>query len=104
MQHCVAGYDIDCHRGKSHVFSVRDAKSQRISTLELRPKRAGTRYGKTHKYVIAQDRGAKNAVVSAACKKAAEQFLKMLNDALKVADSRSTDCKSADRRSQKECA
>lgn len=85
MRHCVAGYDGDCHRGKSHIFSVRDAKGQRISTLELRPKFAGAIYGKTHKYVIAQNRGVENTAVSAACKKSAEQFLKMLTELSKLA-------------------
>ena len=98
MQHCVAGYDGDCYRGQSHIFSVRDAKSGRISTLELRPKRScrrqpGTRKG-SWQYAIAQNRGVQNAAVSAACKTAAERFLKQVNDFLKVAT-----CKP-----QKECA
>ena len=98
MQHCVAGYDRDCHRGQSHIFSVRNAKGCRISTLELRPKRSckqqhGTRKG-YWQYVIAQNRGHQNAAVSAACKTAAERFLKQGNDFLKVAT-----CKP-----QKECA
>ena len=98
MQHCVAGYDGDCYRGQSHIFSVRDAKSGRISTLELRPKRSCRRQPGTRKeywqYVIAQNRGHQNAAVSAACKTAAERFLKQVNDFLKVAT-----CKP-----QKECA
>ena len=98
MQHCVAGYDGDCHRGQSHIFSVRNAKGGRISTLELRPKRSCRRQPGTRKeywqYVIAQNRGHQNAAVSAACKTAAERFLKQVNDFLKVAT-----CKP-----QKECA
>ena len=93
MRHCVAGYDGDCHRGRSHIFSVRDAEGNRISTLELRPKQK-TRKGKYWQYAIAQNRGVENAAVSAACKKASEEFLKMLNDLFRVADSKS----------QKECA
>lgn len=99
MQH----YDGDCHRGQSHIFSVRNAKGFRTSTLELRPKRScrrqpcGRQPG-THKggwqYAIAQHRGVQNAAVSATCKTAAERFLKQVNDFLKVAT-----CKP-----QKECA
>ncbi|MHB1882816.1 MAG: PcfJ domain-containing protein [Acidithiobacillus sp.] len=103
MQHCVAGYDGDCHRGQSHIFSVRNAKGGRISTLELRPKRScrrqpGTRKG-SWQYGIAQHRGVQNAAVSATCKTAAERFLKQVNDFLKSAD-----CKSATCKPQKECA
>ncbi|MHB8225391.1 PcfJ domain-containing protein [Acidithiobacillus sp.] len=98
MQHCVAGYDGDCYRGQSHIFSVRDAKGGRISTLELRPKRSCRRQPGTRKggwqYAIAQHRGVQNAAVSATCKTAAERFLKQVNDFLKVAT-----CKP-----QKECA
>uniref|UniRef100_E6QBC9 Uncharacterized protein n=1 Tax=mine drainage metagenome TaxID=410659 RepID=E6QBC9_9ZZZZ len=82
MQHCVAGYDGDCHRGRSHIFSVRDAKGSRVSTLELCQKQK-TRKG-IPQYVIAQNRGVQNATVSASCRKAAEQFLKVVNDFLKV--------------------
>ncbi|MBU2764917.1 hypothetical protein HAP94_01595 [Acidithiobacillus ferrivorans] len=88
MQHCVARYDGDCHRGQSHIFSIRNAKGCRTSTLELRPKRR-TRKG-DWQYAIAQNRGVQNAAVSAACKTASEQFLKQVNDFLKVAA-----CKSA---------
>ena len=98
MQHCVAGYDGDCHRGQSHIFSVRNAKGVRISTLELRPKRSCRRQPGTRKgywqYAIAQHRGVQNAAVSASCKTAAERFLKQVNDFLKSAT-----CKP-----QKECA
>ncbi|MBU2827577.1 MAG: PcfJ domain-containing protein [Acidithiobacillus ferriphilus] len=98
MQHCVAGYDGDCHRGQSHIFSVRNAKGGRISTLELRPKRSCRRQPGTRKgywqYAIAQHRGFQNAAVSVTCKTAAERFLKQVNDFLKVAT-----CKP-----QKECA
>ena len=103
MRHCVAGYDGDCHRGQSHIFSVRNAKGCRISTLELRPKRSCRRQSGTQKggwqYAIAQHRGVQNAAVSATCKTAAERFLKQLNDFLKSAD-----CKSATCKPQKECA
>ncbi|MHB1494090.1 MAG: PcfJ domain-containing protein [Acidithiobacillus sp.] len=104
MQHCVAGYDEDCHLGQSHIFSVRNAKGCRISTLELRPKRycrrqPGTRKG-DGQYTIAQNRGPQNAVISTDCKKAAELFLKTVNDFLKVAA-----CKAdAAGQAQKECA
>ena len=81
MQHCVAGYDEDCYRGRSHIFSVRDTQGTRVSTLELRPKQK-TRKGATQ-YAIVQNRGIQNAVVSPACKKAAEQFLKRVNAFLK---------------------
>ena len=83
MRHCVAGYDGDCHRGQSHIFSVRDAKGRRVSTLELRVK---TRNGQ---YVIHQNRGTQNAAVSTACRVAANSFLKMVNDFLKATAKRS---------------
>ena len=102
MLHCVTGYDGDCHRGRSHIFSVRDASGGRVSTLELRPKQK-TRKG--IQYVVAQNRGVHNVAVSAACKKAAEQFLKTVNDALKVADHKAyAACKDAASMPQKECA
>ena len=77
MQHCVAGYDGDCHRGQSHIFSVRNAKGQRVSTLELCPSKKTRKFG--HGYSIKQNRGAQNAVVTTACRMAANQFLTMVN-------------------------
>lgn len=83
MQHCVDDYDGDCHRGQSHIFSVRNAKGQRVSTLELRPSKKTSKSGR--QYVINQNRGVQNAAVSAACRMAANQFLTVVNDFLKAA-------------------
>lgn len=92
MRHCVAGYDVDCHRGQSHIFSVRNASGDRVSTLELRPKQK-TRKG-IPQYVVAQNRGRENATVSASCRRAAEQFLKVVNDFLKANGcNKPADCK-----------
>ena len=82
MQHCVAGYDGDCYRGQSHIFSLRNAKGQRVSTLELRPSKKTSKSGR--QYGINQNRGTQNAAVSTACRVAANQFLEMLNDFLKA--------------------
>ena len=81
MRHCVAGYDRDCHRGQSHIFSVRDAEGRRISTLELRSSLKSRK--KPQRYVIAQNRGVENAPVSADCQKAAKRFLDAMNGFLK---------------------
>lgn len=78
MSHCVAGYDGYCHYGRSRIFSVRNDRGQRVSTLELC--RSNLRKRKRKQYAINQNRGVRNAAVSSACQRAADQFLRMVND------------------------
>ncbi len=71
MHHCVATYADICHDGQSHIFSIRTESGKRISTMELCMSKK--------KYHINQNRGPRNADISADCRKAAKKFLEMVN-------------------------
>lgn len=76
MEHCVGMYDFKCASGKSHIFSVRNADGERISTLEIGvglTKRSG------RKFFILQNLGFRNRQPPISCRRAAKAFLNHVN-------------------------
>jgi hypothetical protein len=64
MRHCVGGYAQQCLSGGSHIFSVRDAKGLRLSTLQLVQRDRSVSVGQN--FAFANGR-ASNLAVEAGC-------------------------------------
>lgn len=75
MEHCVAGYDLKCADGQSHIFSVRNANGERVSTLEI-----GYTSKSKRKFIMLQNRGIRNCEPPKPCCKAAKKFLNYANE------------------------
>ena len=68
MHHCVGGYDSLCMRGRTQIFSLRTAKGERLSTLELvaREIRPGVFWFTEEQHLAAYNRPPPGEAVAAA--------------------------------------
>ena len=56
MEHCVIGYGARCAQGRSRIFSIADAKGEKLATTEIRPH--------AHTWTPVQTRGKRNHPVN----------------------------------------
>jgi hypothetical protein len=75
MKHCVASYAVRCLFERTHLFSIRDARGQRLATLEVDVVRDPTGRFRAR---LAQLRGPANAAPSTECINAAHLLLTTL--------------------------
>lgn len=78
MQHCVSSYANVCANGQSHIFSVRDKRGMRVSTLELRIK--GDPRNPKSPYGIAQHRGFRDHKINAQAEAVGKAFLTVVQE------------------------
>lgn len=78
MSHCVGGYTHSARRALCHLYSVRNEKGERLSTLELRGINGDSAMTAAGNIAVAQNRAQRNATPPDEARVAVEEFVRRI--------------------------